>query len=225
MSTMLLALLVGLGADAVPGISPEEGRKIQAVIDQVDRACRERTVYMLGPEKAKRLAELVRQTKPAVVVECGTAIGYSGLWIARELKAAGSGRLITIEIRLITIEIRSENAREAEANFRQAGLADLITIKIGDARQICRELEGPIDFAFIDCNGANYYPCFEGLEKKLRPGATVVADNAGVSARSMADYLEHVRRTYQSRTEWFDLQIPWAQRDAMEITVIRPKAE
>ena len=33
-----------------------------------------------------------------MVVECGTAIGYSGLWIARELKAAGRGKLITIEI-------------------------------------------------------------------------------------------------------------------------------
>jgi predicted O-methyltransferase YrrM len=73
-------------------------QKVQAVIDEVDKICRQQTVYMIGPEKAKRLAELVRQKKPGLVVECGTAIGYSGLWIARELKAAGTGKLITIEI-------------------------------------------------------------------------------------------------------------------------------
>ena len=36
----------------------------------------------------------------------------------------------------------------------------------------------------------------------------------------MAGYLEHVRSNYKSRTEWFDLDLPWAKRDAMEVTVI-----
>ncbi len=216
MSVLILTLLAGLTADASAGLSPAESQKIQAVIDEVDQACRRRTVYMLGPEKAKRLTELVRQAKPAVVVECGTAIGYSGLWIARELKAAGRGKLITIEI-------RAETAREAEENFRKAGVAEFVTVKIGDARQVCRELEGPIDFVLIDCNASNYYPCFEGLEKKLTPGAIVVADNAGISAGGMEDYLQHVRAKYVSHIEWFDLDIPWAKRDAMEITVIQAK--
>jgi predicted O-methyltransferase YrrM len=44
---------------------------------------------MAGPEKARRLAELVWQKRPKRVVECGTGIGYSGLWIARDLKASG----------------------------------------------------------------------------------------------------------------------------------------
>src|SRR5262245_32161137 len=62
------------------------GDRIQPVIDALDRACRERTIYMIGPEKGRRLAELVRDKRPRLVVECGTAIGYSGLWIGRELK-------------------------------------------------------------------------------------------------------------------------------------------
>jgi len=41
------------------------------------------SIVMLGPEKA-RLAELVRWKRLGRVVECGTAIGYSGLWIACE---------------------------------------------------------------------------------------------------------------------------------------------
>jgi predicted O-methyltransferase YrrM len=177
----------------------------------------ERTVFMIGRVKAERLAELVRQAKPKLVVECGTAIGYSGLWIARELKKAGRGRLVTIEI-------VPANAREAEANFRRAGLEKFVTVKVGDARKVVKEIEGPIDFLFLDCGYSNYHPCLVAAEKKLSPGATVVADNVGLGSGGMDDYLKIVRTKYQSRTEWFDVKLPWGERDAMEVTVMaKPK--
>jgi predicted O-methyltransferase YrrM len=149
--------------------------KVQPVIDEVDKLCREETVYMIGPTKAKRLAELVRKKKPKIVVECGTAIGYSGLWIARELKAAGQGKLITIEI-------DADRAKQAQANFEKAGLADVVEVRIGDARQLTSKIKESVDFLFIDCNYSNYYPCFRGIEKRLAPGAVVVADNVGIGA-------------------------------------------
>jgi gluconolactonase len=193
---------------------PPRDEQVQKMIDELDRACRERTIYMVGPEKAARLAELVREHRPTKVVECGTAIGYSGLWIARELKALKSGKLITIEI-------DEKTAREAQENFRKAGVAEYVEVKIGDARKVVQEIPGPIDFVFIDCNGPNYHPCLIGLEDRLADGAVIVADNAGISAGGMADYLERVRKRYQSRTEWFDIDLPWGKRDAMEITVFR----
>ncbi len=193
-------------------------QQVQPVIDQLDKLCRERTIYMIGPEKARRLAELVREKKPQVVVECGTAIGYSGLWIARELKVAGRGKLITIEV-------DPERAKEARASFAQAGLAEVVEVRVGDARQRVKEIDGPVDFLFIDCNFSNYHPCFAGIEAKLAPGALVVADNVGVGASSMADYLEFIRSKYQSKTEWFDMDLPWGKRDAMEITTIGAKKE
>jgi len=191
-----------------------ERQKVQAVIDEVEKACLDGPVYMIGRKKAKRLAELVRRARPRVVVECGTALGYSGLWIARQLKAAGRGNLITIEI-------DPARARAAAANFRKAGLEKLVTVKVGDARQVIKTLKGPIDFVFIDCGYANYYPCFVGLEKKLADGAVVVADNVGIGGGGMADYLKLVRSKYDSRIEWFDIDLPWGKRDAMEITVTR----
>jgi predicted O-methyltransferase YrrM len=188
----------------------------QAVIDEVQKECITQGIRLLAPEKAKRLAELLRQAKPRLVVECGTAIGYSGLWIARELKAAGGGRLITIEI-------NADLSRRAEANFRKAGLAEYVTLRVGDARKIVKELKGPIDFVFLDCGPENYHACFLGLEDKLKNGATVVADNAGYGARGMAAYLKHVRSKYKSSTEWFDIDLPWAKRDAIEVTIISPR--
>jgi predicted O-methyltransferase YrrM len=189
---------------------------VQPVIDEADKLCRDQTVYMIGPEKAKRLAELVRQKKPKLVVECGTAIGYSGLWIARELKAAGQGKLITLEL-------DEERVKRARANFEKAELADVVEVRLGDARELVRKIEGPVDFLFIDCNYGNYHPCLRGIEKRLAPGAVVVADNVGIGASGMKDYLDHVRSKYRSKTEWFDIDLPWGKRDAMEITIIGAK--
>ena len=193
-------------------------RKVQPVIDEVDKLCREQTVFMIGPEKAKRLAQLVREKKPKLVVECGTAVGYSGLWIARELKVAGQGKLITIEI-------DEDRVKKARANFEKAGLADIVEVRLGDARKLAGKIDGPVDFLFIDCNYSNYHPCFRAIEKQLGPNAVVVADNVGVGASAMKDYLDHVRSQYRSKTEWFDIDLPWGKRDAMEITHIGPKGE
>ena len=194
---------------------PADADDIGEVIEAVDRTCRERTVYMLGPEKARRLAELVREKKPRLVVECGTALGYSGLWIARALKEQGSGRLITLEI-------DAQRAREAQENFRRGGVDDIVEVRVGDARQLVREIREEVDFLFLDCGFGSYHPCFTGIEERLAGGALLVADNVGVGAAGMADYLELVRSRFESRTEWFDIDLPWGRRDALEITVYRP---
>jgi predicted O-methyltransferase YrrM len=172
---------------------------------------------MIGPAKAKRLAELVRQRKPQRIVECGTAIGYSGLWMARELKALGRGKLVTIEI-------SASRAERAKENFRAAGLQDYVEVIVGDAREAVNTVEGPVDFALLDCGYSNYHPCLKGLRPKLSPEAVVVADNVGIGGGGLKDYLDAVRTQFDSRTEWFDLDLAWAKRDAMEITTIRPKA-
>ena len=195
----------------------EDYQKVQAVIDQVEKACLDRTVYMIGRKKAVRLAELVREAKPQKVLECGTAIGYSGLWIARELKAAGNGG------KLISIEIDPKRAEEARKNFRNAGLEKFVTVKVGDAREVVKQVDGPIDFAFIDCGYSNYLPILKAIEDKLRPGATVVADNVGIGSGGLTGYMDYVSSKYKTRTEWFEIELPWAKRDAMEVTLILRK--
>jgi predicted O-methyltransferase YrrM len=184
------------------------------IIAEVDAACRQRDVRMLGPEKAVRLVELVKEKKPASVVEVGTAIGYSGLWIANTLCELGKGRLVTFEL---------DPARAAEAgqNFKRAGLDHLITQHIGDARQEIQKVVGPVDLLFLDGGFENYYPCLINVRDQLSPTAMLVADNAGIGAAEMADYLAFVRKNYDSHTEWFETDLSWNPRDAMEVSVVR----
>ena len=126
------------------------------VLADVDAECRRREIPMLGPHKAQRLAGWIRQANPQVVVEVGTAIGYSGLWIADVLRDLGKGRLITLERDF-------ERAEQARANFARAGLTDHITMMVGDARENVGQIDGPIDVLFLDGGFVNYYPCFVGV--------------------------------------------------------------
>lgn len=184
------------------------------VVAEVDAECRRRSIPMVGSHKAHFLAELVQQSQPKLIVEVGTAIGYSGLWIADVLRQLGQGRLITIEQ-------DPERAAEAARNFERAGVAPFVTQYQGDAREQLREIRGPIDLLFLDGGFANYYPCFLSCREQLRDGALLVADNAGIGAAEMADYLDYVRAHYDSWTRWFDTDLSWNPRDAMEITVYR----
>ncbi|MDE0484909.1 MAG: class I SAM-dependent methyltransferase [Candidatus Poribacteria bacterium] len=194
------------------------------VLEEVGQQCRAERVPMLGPEKAKLLASCVEKAKPSLIVECGTAIGYSGLWILRVLKTLGTGRLITVEI-------NPDSAQRAREHFAQAGVPDLVDSHIGDAAEVLKTIQDPVDFLFLDNNKDGYFSCFQAIESRLTDPATIVADNVG-RADQMADYLEHVRSNYESETHWFE---SWRRRrggnegdnqrerrrDGMEVSIYR----
>ena len=184
------------------------------VLQEVDKRCREEGIPMLGPEKAEFLVALVEKARPSLIVECGTAIGYSGLRMLEKLKTTGKGKLITVEI-------EPDRARDARAHFDRAGFGNLVDSRIGDAIDVLKIISDPVDFLLLDNNFSNYFPCFQAIESCLVDGATVVADNVGIGAESMADYLEHVRSRYECQTRWFDTELPWVKRDAMEVTIYR----
>ena len=94
---------------------------------------------------------------------------------------------------------------------------------MGDARRLVREIKEPVALLFIDCDYSNYLPCLAGIEDRLADGAIVVADNAGLGAAGMRDYLDHVRTRHRSKTEWFDIDLPRGKRDAMEVTTNEKK--
>lgn len=184
------------------------------VLQEVDERCREQHIPMLGSEKAEFLSDLVQNVQPTLIVECGTAIGYSGLWMVAALRVTGKGSLITVEI-------DTGRAHEARENFRRANAADLIDSRIGDATEVLKTIAEPVDFLLLDNNYSNYFPCFRAIESRLTDGATVVADNVGIGAAGMADYLNHVRSHHASSTHWFETDLPWVKRDAMEVTIYR----
>jgi predicted O-methyltransferase YrrM len=71
-------------------------------------------------------------------------------------------------------DYKSSRAREMAS---QAGLADHVDFKVGDAVQLISELPAGIDFVLVDLWKDLYVPCLKAFYPKLNPGALIVADN------------------------------------------------
>ena len=123
----------------------------------------------IGPETGQLLNILARSLERPRILELGTSFGYSALWLAEAARAT-DGRLVTMELH----GYKSDHARKMA---RQAGLADWIDFRVGDAVRMIGELTDRIDFVFVDLWKDLYVPCLEAFHSRLDPGAIIVADN------------------------------------------------
>ncbi len=107
------------------------------------------------------------------IVDVGTAIGYSALWLA--LGAGPEGRVVTIDP-------DAERTGRARGYWRAAGIADeriaVVQAPALDAFGAdLPELRGPFDLAFIDAVKPEYGAYVDALVPRLAPGALLLADN------------------------------------------------
>lgn len=106
------------------------------------------------------------------ILEVGTLAGYSTIWLARALPDNG---------KLITLEYEPLHADVAHKNLVNAGLDQLVEIRIGKALDllpgIANEGIAPFDMIFIDADKEPYLEYFEWALKLSRPGTLIIADN------------------------------------------------
>lgn len=136
----------------------------------------------VSPETGKLLYMLARATGARSIVEFGTSFGISTLHIASALRENGGGRLITTEF-------EPSKAAKARQNFVEAGLADLIELREGDALEtLASDLPETIHLLLLDGAKSLYADVLDLVESRLRPGSMIVADNADYCH----EYLERV---------------------------------
>ncbi len=141
-----------------------------------------------GPETASFLNLLIRTMGATRIVEVGTSIGYTAVWLGEAARATG-GHVIGME----AIEPKYKQALD---HLSRAGLSDVVEVRFGDAKQIVHELAGPIDLVFVDAWKDDYIVYFDALLPKLRIGGCIVADNITyppIFQEEMRRYQEHVR--------------------------------
>jgi len=113
---------------------------------------------------------LLRQLTEALgakrIVEIGTSSGYSTIWLAMAARASGG--------KVFTHEIDPERIKIASANFKKAGLDDVIEIIEGDAHETIKQLKGPIDVVFLDAEKKGYVDYLEKLLPLIRPGGLIL---------------------------------------------------
>lgn len=125
-------------------------------------------VPIVAPATGALLHALARTSGATRILEIGTAIGYSGLWLATALPAGGM---------LITLERNAERADVARAHFAAAGVDGRVSVMVGDASRYLHKIAGPFDLIFQDADKTGYGPMLDRLVALLRPGGVLVTDN------------------------------------------------
>ena len=160
--------------------------RVQAFLDQHRGTWRDLNV----PDSDGRiLHDLIVKHKFTRALEIGTSTGHSGIWLAWALAKTGG--------RLTTVEIDPERHKTALANFKEAGLAQHIDARLGDAHEMVPALPGPFDFVFSDADKEWYKNYFVAVWPKVTSGGCFTAHNvsgrgAGGGIREFLDHLKTV---------------------------------
>ena len=144
-----------------------------------------RTSLNTTPGDAMILRILVESAGAKRGVEIGSASGFGAINMGIAFERTGG--------HLWTHDINPAAVKETRENVAKVGLENIVTVVEGDALKTLPNIEGPVDFVFIDALKRDYLKYLKILEPKLKVGAVVVADNVIQSAREMKDFLDYVQ--------------------------------
>jgi predicted O-methyltransferase YrrM len=144
------------------GLRPERSQ----VMKEMEEVAERDGVPIVAWETGRFLASLCRALDP-VVLEVGTAIGYSTLHMAEQLERG----------RIVTLEYDPDRAAQARDYFARAGVSDRVELVQGDANETIPRLDGPFGLLFVDATKEQYRGYIELAEPKLAERAVLVIDN------------------------------------------------
>lgn len=130
------------------------------------------------------LHDLILKHNSISVLELGTSIGYSTLWIADALSQT-KGHVHTIEHSFNKIPV-------AKSYFQESGLGNTITLHEGNILDILEQFPNnqKFDLVFMDADRGHYHEYFPLIKKHLMQGALIVADNAGNMSSRMQPFFD-----------------------------------
>ena len=133
---------------------------------------------IIDSDVSRMMQLLIRLVRPQRILEIGTSIGYSTVSMANIAKEYGG--------KITTIEYNEQSANQAISNFKHAGVAELIEIIIGDAKEIIPTLKESFDLIFQDVGDKTLYPVLlNNLVTLLKPGGVFLAEDSLLPARDM----------------------------------------
>ena len=162
-------------------------------------------IHILDPDSAKFLSILAISNKAKIIVEVGSGVGYSTLWLAYAASITGG--------KVITCDIDAARAEETRIHLGKANLTDHVEILVGDAREVLRQRSEPVDLLFIDGEFGHYETYFDVVYKRMNIGSMVVADKVVAHENELADYTTYV----QNHPNLESVTVPLGQ--GLEITV------
>lgn len=147
----------------------------------------------VSPDFGRFLYMCARACKARRIVEFGSSMGISTIYLATALRDTGGGRLIGTDL----VPSKVERAR---ANVAAAGLSEFVELRVGDARETLESgVGGDIDMVLLDGAFTLYLDVLGLLEPHLKPGAIIIGENALRQASGYIDYVRNPQNGYLSQ--------------------------
>ena len=137
-------------------------------LEKLEQEATKNFVPIIRREMQSFLKVFLKIQQPKRILEVGTAIGFSALFMAEY--APENCEITTIE----NYEKRIPIARE---HFREAGRQAQITLLPGDARELLKTLEDTYDLIFMDAAKGQYIHFLPEILRLMHPGSVLISDN------------------------------------------------
>lgn len=125
-------------------------------------------VPVIRPETREFLKTQLLLKKPSRILEIGTAVGYSALYMSRY-----AGNAV-----IDTVELSGERVLRAQKNIKSQGKEKVITVHQGDAAEVLKHLfDDTYDFAFVDAAKGQYIYYLPDVLRVMKRGGVIISDN------------------------------------------------
>ena len=137
-------------------------------LNELEQYAKKTDVPIIRREMQSLLRVLLAMNSPGQILEVGTAIGFSALFMSEYAPD---------DCHITTIEKYEKRIPIAKENFKKAGKEKHITLLEGDAADLLKELKGTYDFIFMDAAKGQYIHFMPDVMRLLAIGGLLVSDN------------------------------------------------
>lgn len=174
-------------------------RENEPLLEEIREEAQKDAVPIIRDETAALLRVCLEIHKPKRILELGTAVGYSGLFMLYSLGENAE---------LSTVENFPKRILKAKENFARSPYSENITLLEGDGGEILKRLvleKKSFDFVFLDAAKAQYPLWLPYILELLPTGGVLFCDNIlqdGLLLESRF-FLERRQRTIYKRMREF----------------------
>ena len=148
----------------------------------------------VGLEVGKLLGLLIRAINAKRVLEFGTCLGYSTIWMAQALRETGG--------KLISVEYRKDLYEAAKRNVELSGLSDIVDLILGDASKVINMVDGPFDIILQDSDKSLYSAMLDRCIDLTRKNGLIIADDVlfkpmGIAEKFSEPVHEYVKKVFE----------------------------
>lgn len=137
------------------------------ICDKIEEYARRTKVPIIRKEIEPFLTSLLIMKNAKNILEIGTAIGYSSIFMS----------FAKDDIKITTIELDEARYNLAKENVKKANKEDVINLLLGDANEIIKDLNEEYDFIFLDAAKGQYINIFEDVLRLCKKDGVIVTDN------------------------------------------------